>query len=232
MSIDLEVDKNFYVDVKRFMRPLLNSWFDINVEGLESIPEQGPVLVAIKHCSLLDIMLVFALIERQVYGISKVENLEKPLIGWVMKNMGVYPIDRDDSFDRLTKNAITNTRNLLEAGNVVAYAPEMSRFPYAVARMHPEFTKLAIKWQNKQNWTGGEITHVLFGIEYHGKPWWLPRAGIDVKVERFDVSPYSSSESLAESMGLSMAELSGLKYEPEKYDYYIKYAERLAKQKR
>ncbi len=234
MSTEFGMDKDFYHDFKNLISPLLNSWFDIHAEGLENIPEQGPVLIAIKHSSLLDIILVCLLVEREVYGISKAENLEKPLIGSVMRRTGAYPIDRDASFCRLTKDAVTHTRDLLEAGNVVAYAPEMSRFscPYVVARTHPEVTSLASKWQNKKDWQGGEITHVLFGINYSRRYWWMPGTKISVKVDVFDADAHHSLDELAEAMGLGLAELSGLKYEPEKYDYYIKYAERLAKQKR
>jgi 1-acyl-sn-glycerol-3-phosphate acyltransferase len=218
------VDQEYYDFIKHRVKLLLNLWFKIDAQGMESIPEKGPVLVATKHSHIIDPAVICAVINRKIYGVSKDANLKIPWLGPRLERMGMYPINRDN----LTRSNVRDLVSLLEQGEALGYAPEMSRFPEGVARPYPLLSHHVERQKNKGRWEGDKVTHVLLGIDYSSKPWWRPRAKIIVKAEKFDVSSYENLDDLAQAMGLGLAVLSGLEYMPEEYNYYDKYADRLS----
>lgn len=220
----LAMDREYYDFFKQRVSSLLNFWFKIDAQGLDCIPKHGPVLIIAKHSHMIDPLIVGAVIDRYAYAVSKDDNLKIPWLGPRLERIGMYPIDRD----YMTRKNFTDLMSLLEQGEAVGYAPEMSRFFEAVAKLHLELTFHARQWQNRKGWKGDEITHAVIGIEYASTPWWRPRAEINVRAKSFDVARYETLDDLAEGAGQRMAVLSGLEYLPEEYDYYLKYADSLA----
>ena len=70
----------FYRFVANLCRIFFSIFFRVNYEGLENVPEEGPLIVCCKHISLLDMFLFAHRIPRKVYFMAKKELFRIPLV--------------------------------------------------------------------------------------------------------------------------------------------------------
>ena len=113
---------------RRILHPLLRAavpaFCRVDVEGLENVPRRGRTCLMINHVSYLDPIVVTASIPfRHTVSLSKIENFQIPLLGWLLQQWGHYPIRRGQ-FDR---RALLQTIELLKSGQLVLMAPEGTR---------------------------------------------------------------------------------------------------------
>jgi 1-acyl-sn-glycerol-3-phosphate acyltransferase len=99
----------------------------VRVEGLDNIPKSGPVLVIINHCSNVDGMLMIAYViprfGRRFAWPGKAEALGWPVVGFAMKQNGVFGVRRGAGDLESFKIA----RQVLDDGRVLAIVPEGTR---------------------------------------------------------------------------------------------------------
>jgi 1-acyl-sn-glycerol-3-phosphate acyltransferase len=95
----------------------------MQVEGLEYVPSEGPVILAISHTNFLDPFLAMAICPRPVESVSKIENFRLFLLGPLIRLYGVIPIRRG-KVDRL---ALKGAVEVLKRGDVLIIAPEGTR---------------------------------------------------------------------------------------------------------
>ncbi|MCY4464222.1 MAG: lysophospholipid acyltransferase family protein [Chloroflexi bacterium] len=115
---------------RRILHPLLRavlpSFCRTEVEGVDNVPRQGPTCLMINHVSYLDPIVVTAAIPfRHTISLSKIENFSIPVVGWLLRQWGHYPIQRGE-YDR---KALLQTIALLQSGQMVLMAPEGTRHP-------------------------------------------------------------------------------------------------------
>lgn len=94
------------------------------VEGLEHLPETGPVIVAGNHEAYVDgvALGVAAAPKRFVQGLAKKELYRIPLLGWFLRNAGTIPLDR-----RGDVQAMRAALELLKRGGCLGVFPEGTR---------------------------------------------------------------------------------------------------------
>lgn len=97
--------------------------FRLHVEGQECIPHTGPVILASNHVSYIDPIIIGIAVRRPVRFMAKKELFRFPLFGWLIRQFGAFPINRDRTNLQAFKRAIS----LLEAGEIVAIFPEGTR---------------------------------------------------------------------------------------------------------
>lgn len=102
---------------------LLRLLLRLEVRGLEHVPRDGPLLVAINHTSFLDPLLVGAFFPRDVVMMAKVESFRNPFYGWMVRLYGAFPVRRGEADTQAVKTALRN----LHQGNAVLTAPEGTR---------------------------------------------------------------------------------------------------------
>jgi putative phosphoserine phosphatase/1-acylglycerol-3-phosphate O-acyltransferase len=117
-------------------RPILapNARFDI--DGVEHIPERGPVIVAFNHRSYFDATAVnFTLARsgRPVRFLGKKEMFDAPLVGRLGRMLGGISVDRGSGPDEPLDEAI----KVLGAGELIALAPQ-GTIPRGPAFFDPE----------------------------------------------------------------------------------------------
>ena len=112
-------------------------WYyaDVDVQGRERVPRDGPVLVLANHPNaLIDPLLVGTAIRRRVLLTAKATLFEHPALALLLRSVGVVPLRRakDESYDG-TAIPITPDRNArafalvtsaLRSGQVVLVFPE------------------------------------------------------------------------------------------------------------
>jgi 1-acyl-sn-glycerol-3-phosphate acyltransferase len=106
--------------VLRFLMFIL---LDYDVEGLDNLPQEGPVITAQNHMIFVDTVIGAALIDRQIVGMSKVENYSNPLVAFLFKWYGTFPVRRGE----VDRRALRMALKVLKEGKVLMAAPEGTR---------------------------------------------------------------------------------------------------------
>jgi 1-acyl-sn-glycerol-3-phosphate acyltransferase len=111
----------------RLCRSLFRFFFAVfcrwEIEGLENVPEKGPVIIVANHVSNWDPIVIGCAVERQVHFMAKKELFEIPFLGFLISVLGSFPVDRG-CVDRA---AIRQTLKLLNQGEIVGIFPEGTR---------------------------------------------------------------------------------------------------------
>lgn len=91
--------------------------------GTENIPSKGGVILAPNHISYLDPPAAGAGIRRQVRFMAKLELFKIPVLGFLIRNVGAFPVKRGTADRHALKKAI----DLLQQGELVCLFPEGKR---------------------------------------------------------------------------------------------------------
>ena len=98
--------------------------FPVRVQNRERVPEGAMVLCA-PHSSMIDpVLLMMALgIRRFPRFMAKQELFEKPLLGGILRGMGVFPVNRG----KADMQAIRTALGILKNGGILGIFPEGTR---------------------------------------------------------------------------------------------------------
>ncbi len=89
----------------------------------ERIPMDGPVIFAPSHFSMLDPPLISCGMRRQITFMSKRELFSVPVLGWLIRSLGAFPVSRGSG----DKEAIKMAISLLNEGKALLMFPEGKR---------------------------------------------------------------------------------------------------------
>lgn len=109
--------------VKPIIRFLIWLLLRMEVRGLEHIPSEGAVILAISHTNFLDPVLMMAVCLRPLEAVSKLENLRLLFFGPLIWLYGVISIRRGE----VDREALSAAIELLRRGEVLLIAPEGTR---------------------------------------------------------------------------------------------------------
>ena len=73
-----------------FVRPILPN----HVEGRENLPKRSAAIICVNHMRNSDAVRMFFSCHRQIFFLGKSELFENPFLGWVLRNVGVIPVQR------------------------------------------------------------------------------------------------------------------------------------------
>ena len=102
---------------------LLLAIFRVRVIGIENVPAEGGYILAGNHVSHLDPILLWCAAPRPAHFIAKSELFDKKFVGWLIRRVWAFPINRG-SADR---EAIQRATDLLVGGESVGIFPEGTR---------------------------------------------------------------------------------------------------------
>jgi 1-acyl-sn-glycerol-3-phosphate acyltransferase len=113
--------------VYRLLRVLVHlinrAYWRVEVEGADSVPLAGPVILAPVHRSFMDFFVVSEVTKRKIFYMTKEEMWKSPLLGSFLDSVGAFPVHRDGA-DRL---ALERAQDVLERGDVLILFPEGTR---------------------------------------------------------------------------------------------------------
>jgi 1-acyl-sn-glycerol-3-phosphate acyltransferase len=108
---------------------------------VERVPKTGGVLAVANHIHNVDPILINAAFPRPIHFMAKKEAFEVPVLPWILRFTGSFPVDRGRSDRAAIKRALA----ALEAGIAVGIFPEGTRSPVrALQRAHPGAGMLAL----------------------------------------------------------------------------------------
>ena len=121
--------------------PVIRRWARLEVEGLEHMPEQGPVLLAGNHDSYWDPVAigVAAFPRRQIRALAKSSLWKIRGLGRVLDSMGQIPIERGKGDQHALDRAVEELR----AGACIGIFPEGTRSLGRELRARSGFGRLA-----------------------------------------------------------------------------------------
>jgi 1-acyl-sn-glycerol-3-phosphate acyltransferase len=96
-----------------------------HVEGIENIPQFGPVVLMINHIAFVDPIVVLHFVPRNIVPLAKIEVYSYPVVGIFPRLWGVIPVRREE----VDRRAIQMVLEVLQAGQIVLVAPEGTRSP-------------------------------------------------------------------------------------------------------
>lgn len=98
-------------------------FYRVEVVNTENVPESGPVLICANHNGIMDMFFIGYKIKRYVHYMAKEELFKIPLIGFIIKCLGAFPVKRGKG----DVSSIKTVFRLLEEGKVVGIFPEGTR---------------------------------------------------------------------------------------------------------
>lgn len=145
-----------------FFIGLMGRWVELftdeqTVEGRENIPAQGPYIVVSNHLNFTDPEYICRAFPQQMNFMVKKEFYAYPVIGFGLRLLGTFPVDRTGNDFAAVRRAL----ELLDRGNSLMLFPEGTRSrTHALAAPLPGAGYLAIK-------AGVPVVPVgLFGSEH------------------------------------------------------------------
>lgn len=118
--------------IKAVLAPIMRLMFRPQVEGMERIPGDGPVILAGNHLTFIDSIVLPVVTKRQVFFIGKDEyvtgkGFKGRLMAWFFTGVGMIPVDRDGASGGVA--ALMTGRRILEEGKIFGIYPEGTRSP-------------------------------------------------------------------------------------------------------
>lgn len=127
--------------VRRAIISLFFLLFRMRIKHLERVPKEGGVLVVANHIHNADPILLNAAYPRPIHFMAKKEAFEVPVLPWILRWTGAFPVDRGKSDRAAIKRALA----ALEHGIAVAMFPEGTRSRvFALQKAHPGAGLLAL----------------------------------------------------------------------------------------
>ncbi|ODS33399.1 MAG: 1-acyl-sn-glycerol-3-phosphate acyltransferase [Candidatus Scalindua rubra] len=116
-----------YNSIERFFTRITFKLIGINIDikGLENIPDKEPVIFVSNHQSLLDIKLSIAVIPKNFSFISKEIIFKMPILGKYMRTSGHISLRRSD--ERRAYATLNEVIKKLDDGKSVVFFPEGTR---------------------------------------------------------------------------------------------------------
>jgi 1-acyl-sn-glycerol-3-phosphate acyltransferase len=112
-----------YSLIRFFASLLLIPIFRIEVSGIESVPETGPCIIASNHKSWLDPVFLGIVLKRKIRFMAKEELFRYPLLGWLVRELGAFPVKRGAADRQALKTAV----EALKKGEAVGIFVEGTR---------------------------------------------------------------------------------------------------------
>lgn len=107
------------------LRRLLKIVANIDVEGLDNVPQSGPTLIMSNHISRVDPVVFTGLLPRYMVSMAKIETLNSFSERTLLKLWGNFVIKRGE----VDRDALKKSIELLKSENPLWIAPEGTRNP-------------------------------------------------------------------------------------------------------
>jgi 1-acyl-sn-glycerol-3-phosphate acyltransferase len=105
------------------LRAIFGTVLRLDFRGMDRVPREGPLIIAISHSTFLDPLLAGAYIPRNVAPMAKAEAFTMPILGWIVRAYGAYPIRRGEA----DLGAFKMSLKILKGGGAMVIAPEGHR---------------------------------------------------------------------------------------------------------
>jgi len=103
---------------------LVNTVYRLRTDGLENIPDEGPVVVVCNHVSFMDALVVIGCCRRPIRFVMDHQIFKIPVLSFVFRTAGAIPIAPARENREILEQAYDRVAAYLEEGEVVGIFPE------------------------------------------------------------------------------------------------------------
>ncbi len=116
------MSKLLYKSVSNSFKLYFKFYYRYEVIGKRNIPEEGRLVVVANHTTYLDPPIIGSILNRQIHFMAKEELFRNPILGFLLKKVGQFPVKRG----RPDKSALKNSFEILRSEEVLGIFPEGS----------------------------------------------------------------------------------------------------------
>lgn len=132
------------IRARRVIKPLLDKFWNITIEGFENIPSEGPAILCPNHISFFDSVFTMAYAGRQISFVGKAEYMDSWKTKHLFPALGMIPIDR--SGGSKSEGALIAAEQVLRRGELFGIYPEGTRSRDGMLyKGHTGAARLAVK---------------------------------------------------------------------------------------
>ena len=113
----------FYDVIVKIAYVFLSIVFRFKVIGKENIPLDGKLVVCSNHSNNLDPVVISIFFPRRISWMAKKELFDNKFIAFIGKNVGAFPVNRDE----VDIGAVKNSLKILKEDRVLGIFPEGTR---------------------------------------------------------------------------------------------------------
>lgn len=106
-----------------FLRQVFHLIMKMDVQGLEHLPLDGPVVIACNHVTNFDVFPMQLSLSRPIFFMAKAELFKFPLMDVALRNLGAFPVYRGEK----DVWAMNHARSVLQQGQALGMFPEGTR---------------------------------------------------------------------------------------------------------
>ncbi|NIP17462.1 MAG: glycerol acyltransferase, partial [Xanthomonadales bacterium] len=103
---------------------LIHTIYRVRTDGLENVPDEGPVIVASNHVSFVDPLIIGGLIRRPVHFVMYHKIYRLPLLHFIFRTGKAIPIAPRSEDPEILENAYRRIHEVLANGQVLGIFPE------------------------------------------------------------------------------------------------------------
>lgn len=124
---------------------IVNLFFRMEVVGAEKFPRERPVIVFSNHRNNWDPFILACHVKRPIHFMAKAELFKNPILGFLLRKIYAFPVNRGFA----DRQAIKNAMKVLENNQVLGIFPEGTRNPSGnLMNPEPGIALLAVKNKN------------------------------------------------------------------------------------
>ena len=112
-----------YAFLRALVRVFFALFYPIRAKGTAYFPQEGPVLLCANHESLADPVAIICALNRPVRFMAKKEVMDVPVLGWLLRSLGAFGVDRGSGDLAAVRSAL----NILKEGHALGIFPQGSR---------------------------------------------------------------------------------------------------------
>lgn len=113
----------WYRGLRVFFGIVFHTIWPLRIEGAENIPREGAGIIVCNHLSLVDPFVVGYGANRLVSFMGKEELFRTPVLGYVIRKVGAFPVDRS----RRDPASMRTALSVLKSGELLGMFPEGTR---------------------------------------------------------------------------------------------------------
>ncbi len=103
---------------------LIHTFYRVDKEGLENVPEEGGCIVVCNHVSYVDAVVIAACVRRPIRFVMDHRIFRVPLLSFIFRTMRTIPIAPAKEDPKMKDRAFAQAAEALQAGEIVGIFPE------------------------------------------------------------------------------------------------------------